>query len=475
MSADLDRPAGTSGVGRAPAVPGPAHRPVPARSRSVGDLVHSDRQHLWHPYASTTTPATVHVVRDAEGAQLNLEWLDADGATHRGWVVDAMASWWCMLHGYRHPVIVEALERQAAELPHVMFGGLTHEPAIRLGELLAQLAPGDLNRVFLADSGSVSVEVALKMARQYDIALSRKQGGRRSPRTRIAALRGAYHGDTLGAMSVSDPDTGMHAMYAGAIPPQVFLPRPPVWDALPDEVTAWVDDATGRLRAVRDEVCAVIVEPVLQGAGGMYAWSPRALTALREVTHELGMLLIADEIATGFGRTGEMWGCDHAGVVPDIMTVGKSMTGGSLTQAAVIATEDVAHTVSEYTGALMHGPTFMGNPLACAASLASIGLLRDDGWLHGVATVHDAFVEQAARFAGAPGVRDFRVCGASATLEFFRNVDIALATRIGLEHGVWFRPFGRMVYSLPPYICSRDDIARICSAMSAIAEQMLPR
>lgn len=441
-------------------------------TRPMARLLASDQRHLWHPYASTTTPTPVHLVRGAEGTMLDLEWPGTDGLPRRERVVDAMASWWCMVHGYRHPVIVEAVRRQAEALPHVMFGGLTHEPAIALAQVLAELAPGELNRVFLADSGSVSVEVALKMARQYDIAVARRQGGVRSPRTRIAALRGAYHGDTLGAMSVCDPVTGMHAMYAGAIPPQLFLRRPPVWDASPGEVNAWVDEITAQLREARDDVCAVIVEPILQGAGGMYAWVPTALAALRRITRELGMLLIADEIATGFGRTGELWGCDHAGVVPDIMTVGKSMTGGSLTQAAVIATEEVARTVSQYTGALMHGPTFMGNPLACAASLASIGLLLDAGWRGQVAGVSAAFTEHGRGLAQLPGVHDFRVCGASAALEFDDDVDIATATRIGLDHGVWFRPFGRLVYSLPPYVCTDDEIARICAAMAAIAAQM---
>lgn len=472
MSTQLDHEANVAGrglTGDAAASGGAASARV-LSGRSARELLASDQAHLWHPYASTTTPTPVHLVRDANQTLLDLEWLDSEGTTHRQWVVDAMASWWCMLHGYRNPVIVEALRRQAAELPHVMFGGLTHEPAIELGEVLAELAPADLNRVFLADSGSVSVEVALKMARQYDIALTRRSGTGRSPRTKIAALFGAYHGDTLGAMSVSDPVTGMHAMYAGAIPQQPFLRRPPVWDAGSDEVDAWIDEVDDQLCAARDEVCAVIVEPILQGAGGMYAWSPAALAGLRRITRNLDMLLIADEIATGFGRTGQLWGCDHARVVPDIMTVGKAMTGGSLTQAAVIATEQVAGTISEYTGALMHGPTFMGNPLACAASLASIALLRHGGWREQVNRVNRAFIEHGRGLNEMPGVTQFRVCGASASLEFDQPVSIPVATSIGLEHGVWFRPFGRLVYSLPPYVCTDDEIARICAAMAAIAE-----
>lgn len=422
----------------------------------ASDVVALDRDHLWHPYAPPVAPDPLYAVLEADGVRLVLD--DGHG---RHEVIDAMASWWAAIHGYRHPVLDEAVRRQVSTFSHVMLGGLTHEPAAQLGELLTSLAPPGLNRVFLADSGSVAMEVALKVARQVGLAS-------RPVRTRFAALRGAYHGDTWGAMSVCDPDGGMHHLYAGQVQPQLFLPRPPAFAAGEAEVAAWTAEVTAMLAAHRDELAAVVVEPVLQGAGGMLPWSPLALRRLRELADEHQVLLVADEIATGFGRTGRLWGCDWAEVVPDVMALGKAMTGGYLTQAAVLTTDRVARAVADGPAqALMHGPTFMGNPLASAVSLASVGLVAGGGWRADVARAEQVLTEELAPLRSQEGVSEVRLLGAVAAVELRDPVDVPAATRAAVGAGVWLRPFRNLVYAMPPYLCTEAELRQVAGGIQA--------
>ena len=347
-------------------------------------LLEYDRRHVWHPYAPTVGVDPMFAVTTANGVRLQLH----DGQRHHE-VIDAMASWWCQIHGYRSPALDEALNRQSSQFSHVMFGGLTHKAAVDAVMSLVNLAPGSLDRVFLADSGSVGVEVSLKLARQVQIARTAARGGTLT-RTRIAALRGAYHGDTLGAMSVCDPVGGMHAMFSDSIPQQIFLPRPPTFAANEADVEAWCSAADEILDAHRDDLAGIIVEPILQGAGGMWPWSPSCLRHLRRRADELDLVLIADEVATGFGRTGKLFACEWADIVPDIMVVGKSMTGGYLTQSAVLCSDELASEVSRGPGgSLMHGPTFMGNPLASAVTAASLAIISQGQWHDDVTRIAD--------------------------------------------------------------------------------------
>lgn len=425
---------------------------------TYGALAAADRTFLWHPYASPYPTHPLPVVREASGSRLVLE--DAAGLHE---VVDGMASWWCAIHGYRHPVLDDALARQAARFSHVMFGGLTHEPAVTLAERLVELAPSGLTRVFLADSGSVAMEVALKIVRQ--VALGRP--GR--PRTRFATLRGGYHGDTWGAMSVCDPDGGMHGLYAGQVQPQVFLPRPPAPDADPATLGAWCDEVTALVHDARDDLAGIVCEPLLQGAGGMWTYAPAALTHLRAVADAYDLVLVVDEIATGFGRTGTLWACDAAGIVPDVLAVGKAFTGGYLTQAAVLTTDAVARALAAGpTGVLMHGPTFMANPLASAVSIASVGLVAEGGWRTDVPHVAATLASELAGLRAAASVTDVRVLGATAAVELDAPVDVPLATRVALDHGVWLRPFRNLVYTMPPYGTSDADLRRIGAAIRAV-------
>jgi adenosylmethionine---8-amino-7-oxononanoate aminotransferase len=415
-----------------------------------------DRATVWHPYAPM--PATVNpvVVAGAEGVHLVLD----DGRR----VVDGMSSWWAAIHGYRHPVLDEAIRHQLDHMAHVMFGGLTHAPAVELCEELITLAPAGLDHVFLADSGSVAVEVAIKMAIQY------WNGRGRPERRRLLTVRSGYHGDTLGAMSVCDPVTGMHQLFADVIPTQHFAPAPtPAYDEpfAPHHV-AELDDLLERHGS---EIAALILEPVVQGAGGMRFYSPDYLAAARHLCDDHGVLLIADEIATGFGRTGLMFGCDHAGISPDIMCVGKALTGGYLSMAATLCTGEVAAGVSAAaSGALMHGPTFMGNPLACAVSLASLGLLRAQPWQEVVLGIESQLVAGLSGLAEHPAVADVRVLGAIGVVEMVDPVPMAATQATLLDHGVWLRPFGRLLYTMPPYVSTPPDLAAIAEAMTAVVE-----
>ncbi|HEX6666415.1 MAG TPA: adenosylmethionine--8-amino-7-oxononanoate transaminase [Solirubrobacterales bacterium] len=415
-------------------------------------LLEFDRDHVWHPYAPLPGGEVLPVV-GAEGTRLRL----ADGTE----LIDAMASWWSVIHGHRQPAILAALAEQMAVLPHVMFGGLTHEPAIRLSERLVEMTPPGLDRVFLADSGSIAVEVALKLCVQY-------WNGMGVPhRTRMLALRGGYHGDTTGAMALCDPEQGMHRMYNEILPRHEFMPRPPDGFAAPlDE--AWAAEVEAIFDRHGEQLAGVFVEPIAQGAGGMRFHSPACLTHIRQLCDRHGIPLVADEIATGFGRTGALFACEHAGVVPDVICVGKALTGGVLSLAATLTTAEVAAAVSRSEpGALMHGPTFMGNPLACAAALASTGLLLEGDWAGDVARVETGLSAALEPARELPGVKDVRVLGAIGVIEMAEPVDMPPATAAALTEGVWLRPFGRLVYAMPPYICDEEEIATIGRAMLA--------
>ena len=397
-------------------------------------------------------------VTAADGARLQLH----DGE-HRYEVIDGMASWWCQIHGYRNPVLDEAVSRQSSQFSHVMFGGLTHQAAVDAVKALVDLAPEPLDRVFLADSGSVGVEVSLKLARQVQIARTAARGGTLT-RTRIAALRGAYHGDTLGAMSVCDPVGGMHAMFSDSIPQQLFLPRPPSFDADDDAVETWCDQANEIIDAHRDELAGIIVEPILQGAGGMWPWSPACLKHLRQRADDLDLVLIADEVATGFGRTGKLFACEWADIVPDIMVVGKSMTGGYMTQSAVLCSDELATEVSRGPGgSLMHGPTFMG----------SLGIVAQGGWQDDVARINEVMSRELTPLRDLDGVIDVRVFGAIAAVQVDSPIVMRRATRTAVENRVWLRPFRDLVYAMPPYICTEDDLVVMAAGMRAVVTDQL--
>ncbi|MCR3722903.1 MULTISPECIES: adenosylmethionine--8-amino-7-oxononanoate transaminase [Prauserella salsuginis group] len=412
-------------------------------------LLAFDREHLWHPYTSMTGPAPVRLVTGAAGSRITL-----DGV---GDVVDGMASWWSAIHGYRHPVLDEAAHRQLDRMSHVMFGGLTHDPAIALARRLVDLAPGELDRVFLADSGSVSIEVAMKMALQY------QRGSGRPQRSRFLTVRGGYHGDTFDCMSVCDPTGGMHSMWSGLLPQQVFGERPP---PLGGDVDAWAEGFRALAARHRDELAGLIVEPLLQGAGGMHPYPAECLSIFREVADEHGLVLIFDEIATGFGRTGTFFAADAAGVAPDVMCVGKALTGGYLSLAATLCTADVARGVSASdSGVLMHGPTFMGNPLACAIATASLDLLTERDWTADVRRIN-------AGLQALHGIdcADVRVLGAVGVVQLDHDVDVPAAAEAALARGVWLRPFRDLIYTMPPYVCTDEDIATICAGIAAAAE-----
>ena len=410
------------------------------------ELLALDRAVLWHPYEAIPPSREPLLVVAAEGVRIHL----ADGRE----LVDGMASWWCAIHGYRNPAIDAAVRRQLEQMAHVMFGGLTHEQAIRLAESLIELAPGDLAHVFLADSGSVAVEVAIKMCLQA-----------RPGRRRLLTVRGGYHGDTLGAMAVCDPVDGMHRLFSSALAEHVFAERPP--RRLDASYTQRLGNLFDRHAG---ELAGVIVEPVVQGAGGMWFYDPAVVRLLRELCDRHGLLLILDEIATGFGRTGELFACAHAGITPDIMCVGKALTGGYLTLAATLCTSAVAEAIREGEGgALMHGPTYMGNPLACAAARASLELLATERWRHDVARIERGLMAGLDPARDLPGVADVRVLGAIGVVQLVEPVDVAAATQASLEHGVWLRPFRDLVYTMPPYIATDHEVEQIAAAAVAAA------
>ncbi|GFG75637.1 adenosylmethionine-8-amino-7-oxononanoate aminotransferase [Mycobacterium botniense] len=414
-----------------------------------------DAAHLWHPYSTIgAEPVSPVVALGARGAWLTVV---RDGTPIE--VLDAMSSWWTAIHGHGHPMLDAALTRQLAAMNHVMFGGLTHEPAARLAQLLVQITPAGLDTVFFTDSGSVAVEVAVKMALQY----WRSRG--RPDKHRLMTWRGGYHGDTFTPMSICDPDGGMHSLWTDVLARQVFAPQVPA-----GYEPAYSAAFEAQLARHAGELAAVVVEPVVQGAGGMRFHDPRYLADLREICRRHEVLLVFDEIATGFGRTGELFAADHAGVSPDIMCVGKALTGGYLSLAATLCSLEIAHTISSGpAGALMHGPTFMANPLACAVSVASIELLLGQDWRSRVAEISDGLAAGLRPAQTVPHVTDVRVCGAIGVIECDRPVDLAVATPAALDRGVWLRPFRNLVYAMPPFICPPEQIAQITSAMVEVA------
>ena len=419
----------------------------------MSKLVERDQKVVWHPYAPPEA-APLFGVESVLGVRIRLD----DGRE----LIDGMSSWWSAIHGYRHPAIEAALKRQLEHLPHVMFGGLTHEPAVELCERLVSMSSDRLERVFLSDSGSVAVEVAIKMALQF------WQSRGRPERRRLLTLRGGYHGDTFGAMAVCDPVTGMHGLFEGSITPHLFAPRPECrfGQACSDEDFEGFEKM---LRTHEKEIAAVILEPIVQGAGGMWFYSAEYLHRVRALCDELGVLLIADEIATGFGRSGRLFACEHAGIAPDILCVGKALTGGTMTLAATLVSGEVSQALGENSpGVFMHGPTFMGNALACAAANANLGLLEQGHWRMQVERIGDQLRRELESCRLLSTVADVRVLGAIGVVELHEPVDMSIVQPAFVEQGVWIRPFGKLVYTMPPYVIEEVDLSRVTRAIHAV-------
>ncbi|HCM0912315.1 TPA: adenosylmethionine--8-amino-7-oxononanoate transaminase [Vibrio parahaemolyticus] len=415
-----------------------------------------DRHHIWHPYTSTLTPLTCYPVASANGVHIKLE----DGTE----LVDGMSSWWSTIHGYNHPHLNQAAHQQIDQVSHVMFGGITHQPAISLCKKLLSLVPNNLEHVFLADSGSVAVEVSLKMALQYWHAK-----GERRPK--FLTLRHGYHGDTFAAMSVTDPDNSMHSLYKGFLPEHIFAQSPTCgyWDEWKPEDLA---DFEHKIDSHHQELAAVTLEPIVQGAGGMRIYHPEFLKGVRRLCDKYDLLLIADEIATGFGRTGKLFACEHADIQPDILCVGKALTGGYMTLSATLASKHVADTVcGGDAGCFMHGPTFMGNPLACAVATASLELIEQGDWQQQTQQIEMLFSELLPKLEEYDLVKNTRWLGAIGVVETHRPVNMETIQALFVEHGVWIRPFGKLIYMMPPFISKPEDIEKLINAIDAALQR----
>lgn len=410
-----------------------------------------DKQHLWHPYTSLTQPLPVYPVVSANGVRIEL----SDGKK----LIDGTASWWSTIHGYNHPLLNQAIQNQTQKMAHIMFGGLTHQPAIDIGKKLVALTPEGLDAVFLCDSGSISVEVAMKMAIQYQHGLGKVQ------KSKFLTLKKGYHGDTTGAMSVCDPVTGMHHLFQDFMPKHYFLEAPEL--GYDKKLSSAEKEAIVLFFAeYAAEAAAFILEPIVQGAGGMRIYSPEYLTIIRTLCNKYEILLIADEIATGFGRTGKMFAVEHAQITPDILCLGKALTGGYMTMAATICTRTVAHTICNgEAGVMMHGPTFMANPLACAVANASLELLIESNWQQRIKEIETILKQNLSEAIQYKEVKSVRVLGAIGVIETRYPVDAALAQAFFVEQGVWIRPFRKLIYIMPPYIINKNDLERLCEVM----------
>ncbi|WP_318426746.1 adenosylmethionine--8-amino-7-oxononanoate transaminase [Photobacterium leiognathi] len=412
-----------------------------------------DKEHVWHPYTSTVTPLTCYPVTSAQGVYLTLE----DGTK----LIDGMSSWWSTIHGYNHPVLTEAAKAQLDKMSHVMFGGITHQPAVELCRKLVNITPAPLENVFLADSGSVAVEVALKMALQYWHA-------KNEPRSKFLTVSHGYHGDTFAAMSVTDPANSMHRIYKGFLPEHIFAKSPEC--VFGDE---WnendINDFAEKLKQHHLDIAAVIIEPIVQGAGGMRLYHPMYLKRIRQLCDQYNILLIADEIAVGFGRTGKLFACEHADISPDIMCLGKALTGGYMTLSATITTKHVADTVcSGEAQCFMHGPTFMGNPLACAVANASLDILAENKWQQQVASIEQQLAQELPPIAELEKVKSVRWLGAIGVVELHQAVDMETIQAAFVEQGVWIRPFGKLVYIMPPFIIEPAQLTQLTTAIKRV-------
>lgn len=424
---------------------------IPMEHLTTAQISHIDQQHIWHPYSSLTKPIPTYQVVSASGVRLKL----ADGRE----LIDGMSSWWAAIHGYNHPSLNMAVKQQVDNMSHVMFGGIIHEPAAQLVKTLVDITPEGLDKVFLCDSGSVSVEVALKMAIQYWHSQGQPQ------KTRILSLRRGYHGDTFGAMSVCDPVTGMHHIFSDSLPKQLFTesPRCGFYDDWHED---YLNDIKTMLHNHSHELAAVILEPVLQGAGGMHFYSPEYLRRVRALCDEHNVLLIADEIATGFGRTGKLFGCNWAEITPDILCLGKALTGGYMTLAAALCTAKISDGICRgEAGVFMHGPTFMGNPLACAVANASLEVLLNSNWQHQISGIEQQLKAGLSPAADFDNVADVRCLGAVGVVETKQPVDVAIIQKQFVDEGVWVRPFGNRVYIMPPYIIEKSDLDTLMTKM----------